>query len=163
MHSAASRLFALLLLAGANASALAHDYKTGDLVIDHPWARPTPSTAKNGAAYFTIRNDGRQSDILLGAKTPLADVVELHNTLNEQGVMKMRKVADGVPIPAGATVTFESGGLHMMLVGLKQPLTDGGRYPVTLMFKNAGEVPIEIEVERKPAGSSPADQTKHHH
>lgn len=177
MQKAAKSILAMALMAGGLvlapwsadtqwAVAGAHEYKKGDLHIGHPWARPTPPSAKNGALYMEIRNNGAQADTLTGVKTALAPTVELHATLNEDGVMKMRRVENGVEVPAGGAVKFEPGGLHVMLVGLTEPLKEGARYPVTLMFQKAGEIAAEIAVEKGPASgghhTSGGDAHRHH-
>jgi copper(I)-binding protein len=148
------------------AAAQAHDYKKGDLHIDHPWARPTPPTAQNGALYMAIHNGGKQPDRLTGVKTGLAATAEIHTTLNEDGVMKMRRVENGVEVPAGGGVKFEPGSFHVMLIGLKEPLKEGARHPVTLVFEKAGEVAAEIAVEKGPASgahqTSGGDAHRHH-
>ena len=162
MHQTAKSVLAMALLAGglilaasaANtpwAAAQAHEYKSGNLNIGHPWARPTPPSARNGAVYMEIRNSGAESDTLTGIKTALAPIVEIHTTLNEDGVMKMRRVENGVEAPAGGAVKFEPGGLHVMLIGLTEPLKEGARHPVTLVFQKAGEIAVDIKVEKGPA------------
>jgi copper(I)-binding protein len=162
MHQTAKSVLAMALLAGGLilaasavdtpwAAAQAHEYKSGNLHIGHPWARPTPPSARNGAVYMEIRNSGAEPDRLTGVKTALAATVEIHATLNEDGVMKMRRVENGVEAPAGGAVKFEPGGLHVMLIGLIEPLKEGARHPVTLVFQKAGEIAVEIKVEKGPA------------
>lgn len=146
------RLFALALLVAAS-SAHAHNYMIGELKIGHPWARATPGVVKNGAAYLTVTNTGKQADRLLAASTDAADHAELHTHLQENGVMKMRQIAD-IPLEAGATVKLQPGGLHIMLMGLKQPLKEGDRVPLTLRFDQAGEVKVELHVDK--VGAMPA-------
>lgn len=139
----------------------AHEYKQGNIFIDHPWSRPTAATAQNAAVYMTVRNSGSQPDTLLAVKTPIGSATELHRTSNEDGVMKMRQMTAGIDIPAGGEVKLEPGGLHIMVLGLTAPLKESDRYPVTFVFKSAGEIAGEIQVEKQPAGK-PADAHKHH-
>jgi copper(I)-binding protein len=145
------------------AQAQAHDYRKGDLHIDHPWARPTPPTAQNAALYMEIRNSGAQPDILAGVKTTLAATAEMHATLDEDGVMKMRRVENGVEVPAGGSVKFEPAGFHVMLIGLKEPLKEGARHPVTLVFQKAGEIAVEIAVEKGVASGGHHTSEGGHH
>lgn len=142
-----NRLLAFLLLAvmAIGAPALAHEYKLGDLVIDHPWARASAGDAKNGAAYLSIANDGSASDRLIGAASR-AGHAELHNHVSEDGVMKMRAV-DGVDLAPGEKVALEPGGLHVMLMGLAEPLVEGESFPLTLTFEKAGSIDVEVKVE----------------
>ncbi|WP_027405405.1 copper chaperone PCu(A)C [Aquaspirillum serpens] len=125
--------------------AFAHDYKVGNLHIDHPWARATPSGSQNGAAYLTINNQG-EADSLLSAAATVSKTVELHTHLNEQGVMRMRQVPE-ITVPAQGKAELKPGGYHIMLIGLQQPLKQGEKFPLTLKFAKAGEVKVEVAVE----------------
>ena len=152
------RLFALALLAVC-ATANAHDYTVGELKIVHPWARATPGAIQNGAAYMTLTNIGKQADRLVSASTEAAGITELHTHLNENGVMKMRQVND-IRVEAGSTVKLQPGGLHVMLIKLKQPLKEGDSVPLTLRFEKAGEVKVDIKVDK--VGAMPAMQHTGH-
>ncbi|HXH03224.1 MAG TPA: copper chaperone PCu(A)C [Candidatus Competibacteraceae bacterium] len=134
---------ALILAAGL---AQAHDYTLGQLTIHHPWARPTPPGAPTGGAYFIIDNGG-EADRLLAASADVADKVELHIHLHENGMMKMRPVA-AVEVPARGQIKLAPGGLHVMFIGLKQSFKQGERFPLTLKFERAGEVQVEVVVEQ---------------
>lgn len=162
-HASLALLSALLLLplgAGLGpAPAAAHAYQAGPLSIDHPWSRPTAPGVRVGVGYLVIANAGKD-DALLGATTPVAERVELHQTRMDGGVMRMRRV-DRVELPAGATVRLEPGGLHMMLIGLKQPLAEGARLPLVLRFETAGEVKVELKVETDGPAAEP-DGHAHH-
>jgi copper(I)-binding protein len=142
-------------LATIAAPALAHDYTLGDLRIGHPWTRAAGANA-NGAGFMSIRNTGREGDRLVSAGTPIARVVELHTHIREGEVMRMRPVAD-IPLPAGQTVRLRPGGLHVMLIGLNEPLQRGAEVPLTLRFERAGEVQVMLAVEAAGASGS------HHH
>ncbi|BAI74110.1 hypothetical protein AZL_a05790 (plasmid) [Azospirillum sp. B510] len=150
---------AVLALFSAGA-ALAHGYKAGPIEIGHPWARATAASAPNGGAYLSLKNTGTAEDRLVGASTPAAEKAELHTHLNENGVMKMREVAGGIPVAPGEEVKLAPGGLHIMLLGLKQPLEKGSRVPMTLRFEKAGTVDVEIAVE---AAGQAAPAEGHNH
>lgn len=146
----------LLAMAGAmiltTGGAQAQDYRQGDLIIEGVWARPTPGASKMGAAYLTVKNEGKEPDTLTAATAEFAEKVEVHqNTKNDQGVMQMRAVEGGLEIPAGKTVALKPGGLHIMFVGLKQKLEDGQSVPLTLQFAKAGEVKVDVKVEHAAA------------
>ena len=119
--------------------------------VTRVWARATSASQKNGAAYFTIANPGAD-DTLTGAATPVADMAELHRTSAVNGVMQMRPVAS-VKVPHGQLVTFGPGGLHVMLMGLKQPLKQGDSFPLTLTFAKAGDVTVNAVVQSAGAMS----------
>lgn len=125
--------------------AAAQEYRAGDIVIEQPWSRAAGANA-TGAGFLTIRNTGATPDRLLSASSPIAGRVELHTMSMDGGVMRMRPV-EAIPVPAGGTVQLAPGGLHIMLVGLAQPLVQGGRAPLTLRFERAGEVRVELAVQ----------------
>jgi copper(I)-binding protein len=140
--------------------AQAHDFKAGDLRIDHPYATPSRPGLTTGAVYIRgIRNGGQTADRLLSGRTPAAASVEIHRMQMQQGdVMQMRAVP-ALEIPAGATVNLKHGvsdGYHLMLVGLKAPLKDGDRFPLTLNFEKAGthEVKVWVQTPRVRSGDA---------
>ncbi|MBR0667481.1 copper chaperone PCu(A)C [Roseomonas hellenica] len=138
-----SLLIGAALLAALPAAA--QDRRAGDLVIERPWSRAAGANA-TGVGFLTIRNTGAAPDRLLSASSPIARRVELHTMSMDGAVMRMRPVED-IAVPAGGTVQLAPGGLHIMLIGLTQPLAQGGRAPLTLRFERAGEVQVELSVE----------------
>ena len=133
-----------LLLAARGA--LAHEYKVGDLEIGHPWARATSSMAPAGGAFLRITNKGTMPDRLVGASTPVAASAQIHETKMEGNVMRMRELDRGLEIAPGATATLAPGSYHIMMMGLKEPLKQGTRVPLTLQFEKAGKVDVELAV-----------------
>lgn len=140
--------FALCLSGGA---ALA-----GDISVSAPWTRATAKGASVGVGYLSIANKGRAPDRLVSAATEGAESVELHASSIEDGVMKMRALPDGVEIAPGETLVFRPNGLHLMLVGLKKPLQQGGSLRVTLTFARAGAVAVDLPVQALGASGPPA-------
>ena len=132
----------ILLLAGA-ASA-----QTGSLEIKNAWARATPGRAETGAAYLTIEPPA--GDRLTGVSTPVAGKAELHEMTMQGGVMKMRPLA-AIDLPAGQTVDLKPGAIHIMLIGLKQPLQAGESFPLTLEFEKAGTREVNAAVGKAGA------------
>ncbi|MCW3480756.1 copper chaperone PCu(A)C [Neisseriaceae bacterium JH1-16] len=127
--------------------AFAHDVQAGSLTVSHPWSRSTAPTVAVGGAYLSVVNHGKEADTLLGASSPRAGMVELHQNLNQNGVMKMRELKDGLAIAPGQTVTLQPGGAHLMLMNLAKPLKNGEHFPLTLTFKRAGKVTVEVTVD----------------
>ena len=118
----------------------------GELTIDDVWARPADTTgAARSAAYFTLRNGLAEPVRLVSANTDVARVTEVHQSFEENGVMRMRPVVDGVEVGAGEVVAFEPGGYHLMLIDLQRPLVEGDRFPLTLTF-DGDERNVEAEV-----------------
>jgi copper(I)-binding protein len=147
-----SRLLLAMLALSASA-AFAHDYVRGHLAIGHPWSRPTAAGVPVGVVYLSITNNGPAEEILLGARSPAAGRVEVHQTVVSEGMARMRPMSQVVIAP-GATARIEPGGVHFMLFDLKAPLSPGDRIPFILSFRGAGEVEIEVRVEaRDTAGA----------
>jgi copper(I)-binding protein len=117
----------------------------GQLTVTQAWSRPTPPAATVGAVYFSINNRGSKADLLLAVSSPIAARVELHESRNVRGVVEMRELTS-VPCAAGATVVSEPGGLHVMLVGLYRPLIAGTAFPLSLKFRDAGNLTLQIPV-----------------
>ena len=141
-------LFASLALTGLlmPAVASAHDVTAGPLTIQHPWARATAASAKTGALYVTVANNGTEADRLLGVSTDVAERCELHVSEASGDMMSMHMV-ENLEIPAGGSVSLAPKGTHVMLMGLKAPLKKGGTFPATLRFEKAGEVAVEVTVQ----------------
>ena len=125
----------------------AQEFTLGNVTIAGPWSRELPPNAPNGAAYFRVENRGDEPDRILSARTDIAEAVELHIHDMQDGMMKMRRVGS-VDVPAGGEVLFKPHGLHVMLFGLKQPLVDGERFDLTVMFEKAGELELSVDVKR---------------
>ncbi|MFV9673124.1 MAG: copper chaperone PCu(A)C [Acidimicrobiia bacterium] len=128
------------------------------IVIEDPWSRSTPDVeGGTGIVYMTISNQGDTADRLVAAKTPMAAAVELHiDEVDANGVMHMRMVDGGViDILPGETVRLEPASLHIMLVGLVEPLEEGASYPLTLKFESVGEITLVVPVAyEQPAPGS---------
>ena len=99
-----------------------------------------------GAVYLTVVNPGTETDRLVMVETEAAQAAETHETVEENGMMKMVPHLDGFEVPAGGELVLEPGGKHIMLV---EPLElgEGAALPLTLHFENAGTVELEITVQ----------------
>src|SRR5665213_3219995 len=139
----AAAFFAAVLIFAANAD----DVVAGSLKISAAWARATPKGASVGGGYLTITNTGTAPDRLVGGSTPVAGRFEIHEMSMDNGVMKMRMLPRGIEIKPDETVNFKPGGYHVMLVGLKQQLTQGQHFKATLEFEKAGKVDVDFVVE----------------
>jgi copper(I)-binding protein len=140
-----------LLIAGAIAwTVFAGEPGKGGLVVSNAWSRPTPAGMGMGVGYFTVTNRGSRTDTLIHASTPAAAGVEFHESLLVDGMARMRP-REAIPVPAGGTVQLQPGGLHLMLVGLKAPLAAGSKVPLTLTFRGAGTIQVELAVGAPPA------------
>ena len=121
--------------------------RAGDIEIIDPYARASRPGAPTGAIFMSIQNTGTLADRLVTAESSAATVVQIHTHVEEGGIMKMREVKAGIPVPAGSTHLLVRGGDHVMLMGVVQELVDGETVPLTLIFEIAGEVVIEVPVD----------------
>ena len=144
-HRTLIRLIASSLLGLAATAALAQ------VKIEKAWARPTVPGQQGGGAFLSITS--ASTDRLLSGSTPLAERFELHSMAMKGDVMEMRQV-DAIELPAGKPVELKPGGLHVMFIGLKQPLALGSKVPVTLRFEKAGEVKVEFDVMSRPPAAA---------
>jgi copper(I)-binding protein len=125
----------------------------GKISLENAWARPAPGFTEesgalsggNTAVYLEIRNRGPGPDRLLGGETPAATSVEIHESVLEGDLARMRRRA-GLDLPPGSVAELRPGGLHLMLLGLRRPLNDGDSLPLTLFFRDDPSVTIRVPV-----------------
>lgn len=126
--------------------AAADDTKLGDLVIHQPWSRAATMSVGTAVVYLEIDNTGQSADRLTAVSSPIAAMAHLHTT-EMQGDMASMKAIDGLAIPAGGKVVLKPQADHVMLMGLKQSLTKGNSFALTLQFEKAGKVQVTVPVE----------------
>jgi len=143
------------------------------VVVSGAWARTSPASATNGAAYLTVT--AAADDALVAAKAPseIAGMTEIHETVaadmgsattmagsattmagsattmagsaTTMGAMTMKPVAK-IALPAGKAVELKPGGYHVMLMKLAKPLTKGQTFDLELTFEKAGKQTVKVEV-----------------
>ena len=157
------RAFILALMLIAPLSPVSAQSPSSPVIrIESAWARPTPPMAKTAAAYMTVTNTGTADDRLVSVSTPVAGEADVHTTINDNGVMKMRP-AGALELKPGAPVTLSPGGLHVMMMDLKQPLAEGQTFPLTLVFEKAGKVETTVHVQKSAgAGTMPMNMDHDH-
>ncbi len=139
MHRIALIALVVALVAGACGG-------SDDISIEEPWGRPSPMSEGNAAFYMDITG-GADDDTLTAASTDACGVVELHETsMNDEGVMSMRHLPSGIPIPAGETVSLEPGGLHIMCMMVTEPLETGQMIDLDLEFSSGETMAVEVEI-----------------
>jgi periplasmic copper chaperone A len=148
MNASLNRLtYAIVILMLLAAPACAQEVKAGDLVITQAWSRATPGGAKVAGGFLTIENKGPLPDRLIGGSADIADKLQVHEMATNNGVMTMRPLDNGLTIDPGKTVKLAPGGYHLMMLGLKSPLKQGGKLPVTLEFEKAGKVDVSFDIQ----------------
>lgn len=141
-------------LAVLTALTLATPGFAGETIVVHDaYIRSSTPNSPTGGAFMVIMNHGDADDRLIGARSDIAARIEIHTHIEDaDGVMKMVEVEGGILLEAGEMHALERGGDHVMFMGLSQELEQGDTVSVTLIFEKAGEVTIELPVdrERKP-------------
>lgn len=136
----------ILLLGVLLASCAKSPSEQSQIEVSAAWARPTASGQSAAAAYLTIDNGGG-ADRLTRVATEIGQA-SLHSTTMDNGIMRMRHV-EAVDLPQGQSVELKPGGLHVMIMGLRQPLQAGSTFPLTLTFDTAGERNVTIDVRNE--------------
>ena len=118
----------------------------GKLTVVNVRARPAPLEGGNGAAFMTLLNGLDKPIRLASVAGNSAKAIELHETVNDNGVMKMEPHAEGFEIPAGGTLELKPGGKHVMLFGLTKPLAVGDSIDLTLNFEGSDPITLTVPV-----------------
>lgn len=127
----------------------------GGIVVTDAWVRQPNPAMKMGSAFLTIENRTPNPTSLVAVTSPAAKTVEMHESLVKDGVMSMRRV-HGIPIPPHRIATLEPGGLHLMLIGLSQPLEPGSRVDLVLQFDHGETMMVHALVRQDPGMKQPA-------
>jgi copper(I)-binding protein len=147
---------ALCLLAAASAHA--------QVDVTDAWARATGKGQKATGVFMNLT--AKKATRLVGIKTDLTPIAEVHEMKMEQDVMKMQTIK-ALDLPAGQTVSLKPGSFHVMLMDLKAPVEEDSHVIVTLLFEDAAGVKTQQEVHAvaKKAPMGGADKHKHgeHH
>lgn len=141
-------------LAVAGALALLPTLSLAQMQVTDPYARAASPVAISGAAFMAVTNASDTDDRIIAASSDIAERVELHTHIqNADGVMQMVHLEDGIPVPAGETVVLERGGLHVMFLGLRQPMNNGDAITLTLEFETADPltVTVPVDLDRMPS------------
>ncbi|WP_386683593.1 copper chaperone PCu(A)C [Loktanella sp. R86503] len=121
-------------------------YTLGDLTITGAFTRATLPNAPVAGGFLTVTNAGTVDDTLIAAASTISGDTQIHEMAMQGDVMKMRELSEGLPIPAGETVTLQPGGYHLMFMDLNYPLIEGEAIAVTLTFENAGQIDVVLPV-----------------
>lgn len=130
-----------------------------DVLVRDAYIRLAPPNAPATAAFMVLKNAGAQPVQLVAADNPASKTTELHTHLNDNGVMRMRQVP-AIDIPAAGEAVLQPGGLHVMLIGMKAPLSEGQVVPLTLKFGDGSSKQLDVKVQRA-AAAGPQMQMRH--
>ena len=162
MPNFAKALVAAIVLASVGPLA-AHDVTVKGLQIMHPYVRATPKGMAVTAGYVKITNTGKEADKLIGASMAGAETAELHTTIMEDGIAKMRPLKDGLAIGPGETIELKTSGAHIMFTGLTKSLSEDTYVDGTLVFEKAGTVQMEYAVAPLAGETKAGSEHEHHH
>jgi len=113
--------------------------------VTDPWVKAV-DTGMTGA-FFSLKNTGTASVHLIGAKSSIAPMMELHETvMSSSGAMQMQEKKGGFTLAAGETHVFKPGSDHVMLMGVKEPVKSGTTVVLTLMFEDGSSLPVTADV-----------------
>ncbi|MBT8529480.1 copper chaperone PCu(A)C [Polynucleobacter paneuropaeus] len=140
----------MALVGSAWAQNVSKTVTTNAIKIEDAYTRATVPGQQVAGGFMKIENKGA-ADQLVSASSPVAGEVQLHEMAMDGNVMKMRQVKD-IPLPAGGAVELKPGGLHLMFINIKAPLTAGETVPVKLKFAKAGEVEVKLPVNAVGGG-----------
>lgn len=121
-------------------------------VVD-PYVRQAPPSARATGAFMTIRNTSDKTVQVVKAASSVAKVTELHNHINDNGVMRMRQVKE-ISVPAKGEVQLKPGSYHVMLIDMQAPLKEGDTVAITLGFSDGGTLTVQAPV-RNPLAEMP--------
>jgi periplasmic copper chaperone A len=114
-------------------------------VVSEAWVRAVPPTARMTAGYLKLHNPGPDELVVVGAESPLFGSVEMHGTEIVDGVARMRH-QERLSVPAGETVSFEPGGLHLMLMQAVDSIPEGGTIELSLLLEDGARLDFEAQV-----------------
>jgi len=118
---------------------------TNEITVYDVVVRAVPVAGGNGAIYFTLTNNTEQADQLVAVESAVA-AAEMHESINDNNVIRMEPRPAGFELPAGGTIALAPGGKHVMLVQLAQPLVEGDTIPITLRFEHAAPISVTASI-----------------
>lgn len=114
--------------------------------VENPYARAVPPGQPNSASFMTLVNESDVDHSVKSAASPVAATVELHTHTNNNGVMEMRQV-EQIDVPAKGRTELKPGGLHVMLIGLKQDMKAGEKAQITLTFEDGSTTTVDAPIQ----------------
>lgn len=133
------------LLTAALALGIASTSFASEVMVKDPYVRAMAPGQKMTAAFMHITADSDRR--IVAATSDIASKVELHTGYVEDGVMRMRQLEDGIELPSGEMVMLKPGGLHVMFIGVTEPVAEGDEVNLTLEFANGETQAITAPVK----------------
>lgn len=122
---------------------------SANLVVEEPWVRATDGAEDTSmtAAFMVLDNQGASAVTVTGASAEVAETVELHDMVMTDGKATMTRMESGIEVPAGKGQLLQPGGMHVMLMGLKEELAAGGEVTLTLTLSDDSEIEVTAPVK----------------
>ncbi len=143
---AAKNLLIFFLILSSNL-AWTHGKEENGITVTHAWSRAVPVAGMTGAGYMKIENSNNKDIRLIAIEADIAQHTSLHETIRENDMVSMQAVENGILIPAKSQVELQPGGLHLMLMRLKQPLEEGQQVPIKLIFDSGLEIATYLAIQ----------------
>ena len=149
-----------VLFAALSLSTAAFAGAADDVVVHEPYVRLAPPNAQATGAFMVLRNTGSKDAKLVKADNPASRLTELHTHINDKGVMRMRQVL-AIDVPAKGEAVLQPGGLHVMLIDMKAPLSEGQVVPITLTFDDGSSKQVDVKVVKMMSAAMPMKHGQH--
>ncbi len=114
------------------------------ITVRGAWARVADSAATTGA-YMTLVNNSDETVEISGASSVFADAVEIHETMDHDGIMHMMPLGS-IYLSSGDSLVMSPGGVHMMLIRLHDAVADGDSIPLQLQLRDGESIPLMLPV-----------------
>ena len=132
------------------------------VIVDAPWVRMMPAVSTSTAAYFSLKNTTDKPMSLIRASSASATTVEMHTTVEKNGLMSMQPLKE-VALPVAEVIEFKPGGHHIMLMGLKKPLKQNQKLTLMLHFSDGSRQSVVCVVRDGLDSESFGKEEVHHH
>ena len=137
-------LFTFGLTSFMNAAA-ANETAAQAITVKTPEVRLYPTEANSAEAFMDLQNASNKSYALVAASTPVDKETQLHKTIVKNGIASMVQIKK-ISIPADKDETLKFGGIHVMLIGLKEALKANMMVPITLKFDDGSVLVVNAKV-----------------
>ena len=124
-----------------------------EVSVTAAWVRETIGAGKTSAGYGRIVNTGA-ADRLLSVTTPAAGLAEVHQSVDQGGIMRMVAVK-GLEIPANGEAVLKPGGYHIMIMNAQKPFKVGDTLDLVFTFEHAGKITVPAKVAPITATAAP--------
>lgn len=116
------------------------------ITVDSGWVRASMPGAGNSVAFLTVKNNSSQEQTIVGVQCQVAKFCELHQHTHSDGQMRMEKV-EQLQVPANSTLALSSGGYHIMLLELLEPLKPGAEVKLVLLLADQSTYAFSLPVK----------------